>query len=350
MIYRITYYATTKTGDNSRASLVRVLAFIFLALSDSVSAELEPDLHNEPIQPLPMVNSVDPGKTALGRQLFYENRLSLSGKFSCASCHDLNSNGADGRMHSIAHDDTQTNVNTLTIFNSGYNDRLFWDGRAENLAQQIDFVITGPREFNNSWPNIVATLKTQSNYAQQFREVYQRDMQADDIRDALASFVRSLVTINSRFDQYLRGNLHAINAQEKAGYHLFKIYGCIACHQGRNVGGNLFQKLGVFKDYYDYHNSLKHIDFGRYNHTGNEIDLHVFRVPSLRLVVLTPPYFHDGSAATLKEAIKIMAEYQLGRNIPDHDIELIISFLKTLPGEYNGHPVRKLEATLGMKQ
>ena len=296
-------------------------------------------LRYEPIQPLQPPTRLDPQKVALGERLFNETRLSRDADMSCASCHDLSSNGADAHAHAPGRDGVSLSVNTLTVFNSSLNHRQFWDGRARNLEEQIDFVVSSASEFATSWPNIVSALKADDTYTKAFARLYRDGITANNVRNAIATFERSLITIDSRFDRYLRGDAEAITATEREGYQLFKNYGCIACHQGRNVGGNLFMKFGVFKDYFARRGSLTRADLGRFNVTGQEQHRHVFRVPSLRLAALTPPYFHDGSVDTLTKAVQIMAEHQLGRDIPPQDIERIVAFLKTLPGEYRGRPL-----------
>jgi cytochrome c peroxidase len=159
------------------------------------------------------------------------------------------------------------------------------------------------------------------------------------VLDALAIFQRSLITPNARFDRYLKGERDAITADEERGYQLFKAYGCIACHQGANVGGNLFQKFGIFQDLFAGQKTLTKADLGRFTITGVESDRHVFRVPSLRNVAVTAPYFHDGRTASLADAVKIMARNQLGRELDQRDADLIVKFLGTLTGEYRGQPL-----------
>ncbi len=320
-----------------------VLLLLLTLLTMAPSFASEPlsiqDLQHEPIQPLPWPPIQNPLKVSLGEALFRDSRLSRNNDMSCYTCHVLDKNGADGLTQFTGRSSNATGINTPTVFNSSLNHHLFWDGRASTLEEQIDYVVAGEQEFSTAWPNIIKKIKQDKDYQDKFNALFPDGITANNIRDAIATFERTLITVNSRFDRYLRGDAEAINAQEKKGYQTFKSYGCIACHQGRNVGGNLFQKLGVFKDFFKYNNNLKNADMGRFNVTGKEEDRHVFRVPSLRLVVLTAPYFHDGSAKTLSEAINIMAEYQLGRTISAGDILDIIAFLKTLPGEYQNKPV-----------
>jgi cytochrome c peroxidase len=230
-------------------------------------------------------------------------------------------------------------VNTPTVFNSSLNHQQFWDGRASDLEEQITFVVENKQEFATHWPLIVAKLNQDTHYKKTFNKLYPDGITADNIRNAIAIYEQSLLTLNSPFDRYLLGDSNAINASAKEGYRLFKDYGCVACHQGSNVGGNLFMKFGVFGDYFAQRGNTTPADLGRFNVTGNESDRHVFRVPSLRLAVLTPPYFHDGSVETLDDAVKIMAKHQLGRIISEQDITYIVEFLTTLPGEYKGQPL-----------
>jgi cytochrome c peroxidase len=168
----------------------------------------------------------------------------------------------------------------------------------------------------------------------------------EHVLDAIATYERSLITPNAPFDRYLRGDIYAINAEQKHGYEVFKSYGCISCHQGVNVGGNLFQKVGLFEDYFKLRGGpLTPADLGRYNVTKDERDRHVFRVPSLRNIAVTAPYFHDGSVDKLAYAVEIMARVQLGRKPPPDDVQAIVSFLKSLTGEYQGRALATSQNT-----
>ncbi len=294
------------------------------------------NLLHEPIQPLRQTENLNAGKVALGENLFHDTRLGRDENMACASCHFLTGNGANHRHHTLGRNGAELDVNTLTVFNSSLNHQQFWDGRALTLQQQINFVVANKKEFATDWPSIIKKLKQDEGYTKTFGKLYNDGITADNIRDAIATFERSLITTNSRFDRYLLGDAEAITDDEKEGYYLFKAYGCTVCHQGRNVGGNLFMKLGVFKDYFSERRELTKADLGRFNVTGDEADRYVFRVPGLRLVALTAPYFHDGSVTTMEEAVKLMAKYQLGREISQQDVDYIVAFLKTLPGEYKG--------------
>lgn len=314
---------------------------ILFSSTTAYSSDSAPlNLRYEPIQPLIQPQNLDLKKVSLGEQLFNETLLSRDNDMSCASCHNLSNNGADHTALAIGRNKQTLNANTLTVFNSSLNSQQFWDGRAATLKKQIDFVVSSEKEFANNWKQITQSLKHNKKYLSDFYNIYDDGITADNIRDAIATFEKSLITTNSRFDQYLLGDINAISAQEKNGYRLFKAYGCVACHQGRNVGGNMLMKFGLFGDYYKQQNNTSK-NFGRYNISADENDRYVFRVPGLRLVTLTAPYFHDGSVKTLQQAIKIMAKHQLGRSISDKHTNDIIAFLKTLPGDYQGQALNK---------
>ncbi len=294
---------------------------------------------NEPIEPITQYIQLDAKKVALGNSLFHDPRLSADDSISCATCHNLQTGGVDRLPHSVGINGAVGNINTPTVFNSGFNFSQFWDGRAESLEDQIDGPTHNPLEMGSNWPEIISKLNRSSDYVAQFDELYADGINPDNIKDAIATFERSLYTPNSRFDQYLRGDSNAITEEEKEGYALFKENGCISCHQGINVGGNIYQKFGILGDYFGDRGNLTEADLGRFNVTGEEADRHFFKAPSLRNVALTPPYFHDGSTQTLEEAVSIMAKYQLGRTFSEEEIDLIVKFLHTLTGEYNNTPL-----------
>jgi cytochrome c peroxidase len=180
----------------------------------------------------------------------------------------------------------------------------------------------------------LATLKNDPRYSKKFSQIYADGVTKNNVSDAIAEFERALITPNARFDQFLRGKKHALNDKEFKGYQKFKSYGCVSCHQGINVGGNMYQTMGVMGDYFkDRKTPAREADLGRFLITGKEEDKHVFKVPSLRNVASTAPYFHDGSIPTLEAAVDTMAKYQLGRQMSKEDIESIVAFLKTLSGE-----------------
>ncbi len=291
----------------------------------------------EPIKPIPIMIEVNEAKAELGRRLFHDLRLSKDNTVSCATCHDLSAGGDDGQVVSTGIEGRTGFVNAPTVFNSAFNFKQFWDGRAHTLRDQIDGPLQSRIEMESIWPDVVTKLFQDKDYPRLFQRSYPNDAQIisrENIKDAIAEFMRALITPNSRFDQWLRGNTEVLTAQEKEGYALFKRYGCVSCHQGASVGGNMFQVFGVINDYFKKRGNITEADLGRFNVTGNEADKHAFKVPSLRMAAHTAPYLHDGSAETLRDAVDAMFEFQLGREAPDEDKEAIVAFIKTLAGEY----------------
>ncbi|MGK7901909.1 MAG: cytochrome-c peroxidase [Hormoscilla sp.] len=295
---------------------------------------------DEPIQPIPLQLDLDENKVKLGEKLFHDPKLSGNNTISCASCHNLQTGGTDRLPKTLGINGAVGDRNSPTVFNSGFNFKQFWDGRSESLAAQVDGPLNNPIEMGSSWPEAIGKLQRESDYVYMFDKLYPDGIKRENIRDALATFVQSLYTPNSRFDKFLRGDTSAITESEKEGYRRFKASGCVSCHQGVNVGGNMFQTMGIMADYFgDRGEDRIAEDAGRFNVTGDEGDRQLFKVPSLRNIALTAPYFHDGSAPTLEGAVAIMAKYQLGRQMSSRDIEVIVKFLHTLTGEYKGQPL-----------
>ncbi len=295
---------------------------------------------NEPIQPIPEFIPLAPEKVALGNKLFHDTKLSGNNKVSCASCHNLSKGGVDWRPVSLGVNGVATAFNTPTVFNSGFNFKQNWTGNVSSLEEHIEESISKSNSMASSWKVVLQTLKNEPEYVRLFQHIYLDGISKENVKNALATFERSLFTPNSRFDKFLKGDVSAITEQEKKGYQIFKEYGCVSCHQGVNVGGNLFQKFGIIGDFFAHKpTGITQADLGRFTVTKKEEDRYVFKVPTLRNITLTPPYFHDGSATTLDKAIDIMAEYQLGRKLSKTEIELIVKFLRTLEGEYQGKPL-----------
>ena len=290
----------------------------------------------EPIAPLPQHFALDARKVALGRKLFHETLLSHDNTLSCASCHDLATGGTDRKTRSVGINHAIVAVNSPTVYNSGLNYKQFWNARAETLEDQVDGPTQAAKEMGSNWPEILGKISQKPDYVAEFQAVYPNGVQHENVKDAIAAFERSLITPNARFDRYLRGETNALTADEKQGYQLFKSYGCVSCHQGRNIGGNMLAKFGVMADYFAVRGEVTEADYGRYNITKEEADRYVFRVPSLRNTTLTGPYFHDGSAVTLEAAVTTMTRYQLGRVIETRERDLLIQFLKTLEGDTAG--------------
>lgn len=312
-----------------------LLSLVLLAISLNLSAAPL----DEPLKALPAVPQQNPERVELGRQLFNEPRLSLNGNLSCASCHRMEHGGADTTAFSIGFDGQPVAVNTPSVFNASLNFRQFWDGRSISLESQIHEVLQSSAQMGSTWDHVLQTLNADPTYKSAFAKAYPNGVTQINVQNALTSYERTLVSANSRFDQYLQGNTDALTTEEKYGYQRFKSYGCIACHQGVNIGGNMFQKLGVMADYFEARGNPTEADLGRYLVTKDEEDRNVFKVPSLRNVAVTAPYFHDGSAKTLEDAVDVMFKFQLGRVPSDEDKTLIIQFLKTLTGEWEGKPL-----------
>jgi cytochrome c peroxidase len=310
-----------------RRSLRRSVAALACCWAGAAAAQA---LVNEPIRALPLQAVGDPARIALGARLFVDPRFSRNSTHSCASCHQLRQGGADGKAIATGPDGKPARFNTPTVYNSSFNFRQTWTGRYSGVEQLLDHVSAKPAVFADNWDVVAARLTRDQALSAQFKDVYGDALRPAYVRDALDQYLRSLVT-PARFDRYLRGEAGAISADEERGYLRFKSFGCAACHQGINVGGNLFQKLGAMREMPGL--DASGADLGRYNETGRNIDRHVFRVPGLRNVALTAPYFHDGSVATLEQAVELMFKYQLGRTASQQDKELIVRFLHTLSGE-----------------
>jgi cytochrome c peroxidase len=272
----------------------------------------------EPITPIPPPPTADPRKLALGERLFADSRLSADGSLSCASCHDLHTNGAGGRSGQPARG--ESHMDTLTVFNASLNFRLNWEGNFRSLAAQTESSLENPVNLNTNADEVARKLNADPAIVQQFRATYGRAPDRDSVLDALVTFERSLLTPGSRFDRWLTGDTSALSPGELEGYQLFKSLGCSSCHQGANVGGNLFARQGIFRPLVK----------------GQP---EIVRVPSLRNVATTAPYFHDGSAATLEEAVRRMAAAQLDRTVTDQQVASLVAFLRTLTGNYRGSPV-----------
>ena len=293
-------------------------------------------ISSEPITPLPQSISLNLKQVALGEKLFNDKRLSKNNTVSCASCHDLKKGGTDNQSRSIGIGGKKGEINSPTVFNSGFNFRQFWDGRASSLEEQIEGPINNPVEMGNNWKNVIKVLKKDKTYQRDFKRLYKEGINKKNIKSAIAEFERSLITPDAAIDRYLRGDKNALNANEKKGYDLFKSYGCIACHQGTNIGGNMYQVFGILNNYFEQRGDITSADLGRYNITKKEYDKHKFKVPSLRNIELTAPYLHDGTVKTLEDMVEVMAKFQLGRSMPTTDRDLIVQFLKTLTGTYQG--------------
>ena len=298
------------------------LSAISLTLSASVAAQ-------EPIQPIESAKNINEAQAELGKKLYFDPRLSKSGFISCNSCHNLSMGGTDNLTTSIGHNWQQGPINSPTVLNSSYNFVQFWDGRAKDLKAQAGGPIANPKEMAYTHELAVEMLSSIPGYVDEFKATFGGEkINIDQVTQAIAEFEKTLVTPNSRFDLWLKGDKNAITAQEQAGYKLFKESGCSACHNGPAVGSTMFQKMGLVKKY-ETTNPAQ----GRFDVTGNEADRYSFKVPTLRNIELTYPYFHDGQAKTLAKAVEIMGRVQLGREFNQQEIKDLVAFLKTLTGE-----------------
>ncbi len=233
-------------------------------------------------------------------------------------------------------------LNTPTVFNVALNARYHWDGAIRTLEAEAGAALLSPKMMHTSWPELLGKLRADAAYVAAFNAAYAGGLTRAHVIDALVAYERSLLTPNARFDQYLRGRHEALSTDEKRGYALFKSYGCVACHQGVNVGGNMFQKLGIFPDDKPRRNDPDDDDdLGRFAITGMARDRGVFRVSSLRNVAVTAPYYHDGRVKTLEDAVQDMAKRQLGKRLSPEETRLIVRFLQTLTGEYQGRSLAR---------
>ena len=271
----------------------------------------------EPITPIPPPPLADPRKLALGERLFRDTRLSADGTLACSSCHDLRSNGASGGSWTTP---GAGHFDTLTVFNAALNYRLSWEGEFRTLSDQVEASIGSATNMRSSVADAVLRLKADPVLSRLFRDAYGRDIDRESVLDTITTFERSLLTPDSRFDRWLGGEASALSVAEFEGYSNFKAFGCSACHQGVNIGGNLIARQGIFRPLVE---------------TGPTL----VRVPSLRNIAVTAPYFHDGSAATLEEAVRRMAAAQLDRTLTGDQIASLVAFLGTLTGNYRGKPV-----------
>lgn len=288
---------------------------------------------NEPIQPIPKSMEVDDKKVALGFRLYHDARLSGDSTISCAHCHALNAGGVDGRKTSIGVGGAVGPINAPTVFNSVFNVEQFWDGRAPDLQAQAGGPPLNPIEMaSKSWDEIIVKLDKDPVLKQDFNAVYPEGFTGNNITDAIAEFEKTLITPDSPFDNWLRGDSTALTAQQLHGYKLFKENKCATCHGGMILGGRSFEPLGLKKDYEFGEVTVQ--DIGRMNVTSEERDKLRQKVPTLRNVELTAPYFHRGDVATLDEAVKLMLRYQVGKELPQKDVDDIVAFLKSLTGVY----------------
>ena len=281
---------------------------------------------NHALEPIPRTIEYDRQKAELGKRLFFDPGLSGDGTVSCANCHNAES-GADSRPRSVGIKGQTGNANAPTVFNSVFNFRQMWNGRAESLQDQVRMPVHNPVEMAMDKTKITRYLRSNPFYSSRFERIYHRPANFADMSDAIAEFEKALITPDSRFDRYLRGEI-TLKTEEMKGYKLFKRLGCITCHNGINLGGNSFQKIGLINAY-----PWKKENPDRFSLTQKKQDKNVYKVPTLRNIALTAPYFHDGSVATLREALKKMAYHNLGFDLTSKEVDALVAFLRTLTGK-----------------
>jgi len=296
-------------------------------------AAYTPPATEQPITPIPDALDLDPRLVELGRRLFHDKRLSRDDTVSCASCHDLKLAGVDALPVAVGVRNQLGTLNSPTVLNSAFNFRQFWDGRAATLEEQAEGPVHNPIEMDTNWQDVIRKLARDPEYVQQFKAIWPDGIKPEHLQIAIAEFQRSLITPGAPFDLYLKGEIQALDADARRGWDLFRNFGCIACHQGVNIGGNMYANLGVMGDYFaDRGKPPEKSDMGRFNVTGREEDRYSFKVPTLRNVARTHPYFHDGSVKDLKQAVEAMARYQLGIEISVTDRDAMVAFLTSLNG------------------
>lgn len=296
---------------------------------------------NHPLQPMIESIPTDPAKVALGNLLYHDTRLSLDNTVSCATCHPLDKGGVDGLRTSEGINQQLGGINAPTVYNAVFNHVQFWNGRAGNLAEQAAGPPANPIEMGDqTWDDIVARLRKDPALVAQFNTIYGDGITEASVTDAIAEFEKTLITPNAPFDYYLKGDSEALTADQIAGFDLFMAHNCASCHVGQALGGQSFEHMGIVEDYHAARKIEKpHIvynddDKGLFGFTNNELDLHKYKVPTLRNIALTAPYMHDGSVETLEEAVRTMMRFQTGTKQDQTEINQIVKFLESLTGEH----------------
>lgn len=337
--YYLMHWGSSITSDKEAIAMAAIKDIRAKFFPNPLAA---PEFANEPIRPIPDSVAYDANKAALGNLLYHDTRLSADGTISCASCHGLDMGGVDNHRYSDGIGGQLGGVNAPTVYNSVFNFVQFWDGRAETLAAQAAGHPLNPVEMGcKSFDEIVARLSADKAFADSFRKVYPEGLSEATITDAIAEFEKTLVTPNSAFDRYLKGDKKAMTAEQIEGYNIFKEYNCATCHAGVNMGGLTYELMGQRANYFEDRELTKKSgltdgDNGRWAQTHVERDRYRFKTPSLRNIALTYPYYHDGSVETLNEAISMMAKYQVGRVMTADENKKVESFLQALTGQYKG--------------
>ena len=298
------------------------------------------------VQPIPDSIATDEAKVALGHDLFFDGRLSGDGSIQCHTCHQLDKGGVDRLDTSTGIEGKKGPINAPTVFNAAFNFVQFWDGRAADLADQAKGPPTNPVEMgSHSWDDIVARFEMDEEFKKEFKKEFLKEypqVTKETLTHAIGEYEKTLITPNSDFDRYLKGDKTALTEQQVRGYELFKQHKCDTCHTGVAMGGQSYEYMGLYGDYFkDRGTPLTDADEGRFAQTKDPFDMHRFKVPTLRNVALTAPYFHDASAKELKDAVSAMLKYQSNVKQPaQKDVEDITSFLESLTGEFKGEKLK----------
>jgi cytochrome c peroxidase len=296
------------------------------------------------INPIPETPPTHSAKAALGNKLFHDKKLSADGTVSCATCHALNTGGVDGLVTSTGIHQQHGKINAPTVYNASHQFVQFWNGRAKDLTEQALGPVENPLEMGDKWDNVVKKIQADSEYQTLFAALEHSVISKETIADAIAEFEKTLDTPRSSFDKFLKGDQKAITDTAKKGYELFQSKGCVACHTGDYLGGAMYQRLNP--DYFkDRKTPITSEDEGRFAVTHNEADKYFFKVPMLRNIAITGPYFHDGQVKTLDEAVTKMGKYQLGQDLKPEEVKAIVAFLESLTGTYHGQPLGKINVT-----
>lgn len=322
--------------------LITVLACTTIAVATALY-RYDNILAGEPVEVIPDYVETNPAKVALGKKMFNDTRISLDNTISCATCHVLEDGGADHADERVSEgiNGLQGTVNSPTVFNAVFNIDQFWNGRAHTLAEQAAAPPINPVEMGDqTWEQIIERLCQDASLVAEFKAIYPEEgLTEATVTDAIEEYEKTLITPNDKLDRYLKGDKNAMSAEELAGYQAFKANDCATCHYGKTLGGQSFELMSKYGDYFaDRKQSRPDIaynddDNGLYSFTGKAEDMHKFKVPNLRNISKTAPYYHDGTIESLEEAVRLMFHYELGKTASDEQVASITTFLKALDGE-----------------
>ena len=322
--------------------LITILACTTIAVATALY-RYDNILASEPVEVIPDYVETNPAKVALGKKMFNDTRISLDNTISCATCHVLEDGGADHADERVSEgiNGLQGTVNSPTVFNAVFNIDQFWNGRAHTLAEQAAAPPINPVEMGDqTWEQIIERLCQDASLVAEFKAIYPEEgLTEATVTDAIEEFEKTLITPNDKLDRYLKGDKNAMSAEELAGYQAFKANDCATCHYGKTLGGQSFELMSKYGDYFaDRKESRPDIaynddDNGLFGFTGKAEDMHKFKVPNLRNISKTAPYYHDGTIESLEEAVRLMFHYELGKTATDEQVASITTFLKALDGE-----------------